>query len=890
MNKRFGLLCYLAIGYLFCLADAVMAASPITWTPSSVAEKVTVGNNVKVIVSFVATENLDNVNLVVVPELQPMVSLSASSFARITKGQTIALTMTISGRSGLLGTFAGTVQLKDGGKPRQTYSMPLPVTVTVTSEARAPLVTKTVPLQFPILQDHNLPLGQLTVATMFWERTLNSGETIVDVMFVDTDKGQMLSVANPDGTPFLVAYVSASEIRSGAALITSDSIARGLIMMNPLMLGFKEPDRLAILEYAQTDALYQDLKAEIGAALQAEPRNLLQEAIFPRIYEYAVRLVIRAIQNAAPATTQRAYRAATTLAPVPTVGSATSPYLSDAPGAAILTVDPTMLFYGVDITGLPPQVIAGKESLWELHLGWPPAGYTEAVTETVNLGNGTFTVSFAKFGLASSAAMMASSANFLRVACDVVDVLAYCPASNPFIENVVEGNVLDALAQLVQDIFTNAVDPGEVLRRVVDKLLDHDVWRNVTEYLYASAADKQAAVTFLQNSKTVLKVLQKALLAYDAANIYIPFAWDLITKPNNLQFCVTQQEGVLSSTCQLVPPTAVINKLSPATVHVGDVVSFDASQSTDDRTSAGSLLVRWDFNGDGIFDTEWSTNKQATVSYSNAGAYTVRLEVKDTDGLVGQTVFVVVVGASTAKGTATHIKAFRDVLPWETTSFEQTVAANGYTAGPGSGQYEILPSSEFATNILVPGQDLVVIMNDQNQSFYNNLALAINRVERFIQNGGVVIWGASDLGWHNGSMSAAGITQLPGGVQYQYFYDVTNFNVLPESALMAGLPSVLTGTYASHEHFTITPPGAVIYMKDTIGYPTLIEYKENNGWVLLSGQPLEYNVVYNPESMGLVYSRLLGYVLGSGGGTATMAPLAPTLQRAGPVTPSHLFQ
>jgi len=531
--------------------------------------------------------------------------------------------------------------------PLATRTTPAVVEAYVqTLQDNPPLITRDVTVALPLLEEHGIPPAQLTVTTLFSEHALVEGETTAAAAVADADKGQILFVANADGTPLLVAYLTASDVGAGSASVTTDSVARGLIMMNPLLLGFKEADRLAILAYAETDPLYDALKTEIDNALAANARDLLDEGAFPKIFEYAVTLVIHAIQGASPDAGLRTFGARTPLAPLPTVGVESSPYLSDVPGDAILAVDPTMLFYGIDIAGFAPQVIAGKESLWELGI-WPPrAGITEPVTESIILGSGTFDVRFVKYGLDSTAAIMASGANYLRVACNVLDLLAWCPASNAFIETVVEASpALEVLVQALLDVMEDALDPKDLLVDVAETLLEKENWVAITKFLYSNATDKQGAVQFLKISKTVLKKLAKALEIYEAANVHIPLAWDMLTKPDEVNFCVTQANGVLTSACQRISPTAVIVKLSPATVRVGDVVSFDASQSSDDSTSVGALLVRWDLDGDGIFDTAWSAAKQTSWTYGGVGPYTVRLQVKDADGLVGQSVYTVIVGA-----------------------------------------------------------------------------------------------------------------------------------------------------------------------------------------------------------------------------------------------------
>ena len=93
------------------------------------------------------------------------------------------------------------------------------------------------------------------------------------------------------------------------------------------------------------------------------------------------------------------------------------------------------------------------------------------------------------------------------------------------------------------------------------------------------------------------------------------------------------------------------------------------------------------------------------------------------------------------------------------------------------------------------------------------------------------MWEACDEGWNNGSMSYAGITSLPGGTTFTFDYDSTNNNVFPTSPLMLGLPSALTGSYASHEYFSSLPGNATVYMTNSINSPTLAEYSLGYRWV-----------------------------------------------------------
>ncbi len=78
------------------------------------------------------------------------------------------------------------------------------------------------------------------------------------------------------------------------------------------------------------------------------------------------------------------------------------------------------------------------------------------------------------------------------------------------------------------------------------------------------------------------------------------------------------------------PPNALFTV--PSTVPVNQGALFDATASNDnDGFIAG---YRWDFDSDGIFDTNWSTEAFVTNSFSSTGPFVVTLEVKDDLGSV----------------------------------------------------------------------------------------------------------------------------------------------------------------------------------------------------------------------------------------------------------------
>ncbi len=57
----------------------------------------------------------------------------------------------------------------------------------------------------------------------------------------------------------------------------------------------------------------------------------------------------------------------------------------------------------------------------------------------------------------------------------------------------------------------------------------------------------------------------------------------------------------------------------------------DAGRSSDSKDDARSLQVRWDWENDGNWDTEYSTAKIDSHRFSQAGVYAVTLQVRDSD-------------------------------------------------------------------------------------------------------------------------------------------------------------------------------------------------------------------------------------------------------------------
>ncbi len=71
--------------------------------------------------------------------------------------------------------------------------------------------------------------------------------------------------------------------------------------------------------------------------------------------------------------------------------------------------------------------------------------------------------------------------------------------------------------------------------------------------------------------------------------------------------------------------------VSPDSANIFTEFVFDASASKDDEDSLNQLQFRWDFEGDEIWDTEFSSNPIAKHTYEDNSNYVVKMELKDPD-------------------------------------------------------------------------------------------------------------------------------------------------------------------------------------------------------------------------------------------------------------------
>jgi PKD repeat protein len=79
-------------------------------------------------------------------------------------------------------------------------------------------------------------------------------------------------------------------------------------------------------------------------------------------------------------------------------------------------------------------------------------------------------------------------------------------------------------------------------------------------------------------------------------------------------------------------PTADFS-ITPITGTTETEFEFNASLSTDAEDNLDQLEVRWDWNNDDVYDTEFTTEKIIRRKFSVPGTYIIMLQVRDSGGL-----------------------------------------------------------------------------------------------------------------------------------------------------------------------------------------------------------------------------------------------------------------
>ncbi len=712
-----------------------------------------------------------------------------------------------------------------------------------------------------------LPVTQFAVSSLAASATVAADSSFTLDVPVG-DNLQILFIAPvAGGDPVSLALVD-----PGTRGVSADlaACAQALALNNPLLLFADAADKREYLAAVAASASYAQLTSALTALYADDPETALNYQLHPQVYQLVTQAMAEGIAALAGG-------GARVLA---------GPSIADLSGGDVAFVNPRQVFYGVRVLNignatsavhtLPPVRPAAVES-W----GWPPT-YAEGTTETtLNLGTGNFDIYFARgldytrFETWNDAA---GRATLLNTGQGLMELAALFLGTRPYTVPADYAGVADHLTLNQAEITSLQVAAanrdveayiGELATLLRVHRTELDEWFWGLEAPAPVAAYLQRMGRLLGDQTQVFQILGRGRVA-------TPFFYDLLNAPDQISHAVSQDGGgLLILIGQNLPPAARFG-ISPAAGIVGTEFTFDASTSTDDNDPPSALEFRWDYESDGSWDTAWSgSNFLGIFSYGVSGAYQATLQVRDGDGLVGERVRSVNVGGGA--GTATHVKFFKNLDAWGTNRVIPALQAMGFTAGEGPDTYEVLSSAAMATAPLVPGEDLVILHNDQDQAFYDDYAANQVKFASFVHRGGAMFWEACDVGWNGGSMAAAGLI-LPGNVVPIPYFASYNYVADSQLPLVAGLPVTMSGNFASHQGFGNLPNSTTIYTVDnnTPQAPTLIEFNLGDGWVIMTGQPLEFHEPSDPPALGNLLPRILGYFTGHFTPGAPRTPQPPS--------------
>lgn len=649
----------------------------------------------------------------------------------------------------------------------------------------------------------------------------------------------------------------------GTVVSASDSsTALALTLLNPYLIDLPHTRRAEYLAAVARDARFDDLLDALGSAYASNPRTALAYDQHPRIYQLASQVMRGAMASLGGVAALHSMAAE----------GPNHPYLQDVPGdPRVRFVNPRHVYYGAAVVTNAQlrEVVSVRrtETLLEFSWGWPPVRRTDPAVTEYALGDGDFELRLARgldfSNLQAANADPAARATILNGATGVLYIVELLVGALPKVPLLDLPRYLSISAPHVAQLNLALArgDAQDFLLTFLDVVAENG---DEIAYWVWQDTGNQAAVTFIRSAAGMLGRITFVMEVLGFANEEGPFFWDLVLSPRELTLRVTQTAGTIGPSQRNDPPRPSFTVAPPAGI-VGTAFQFDAGATTDDHDALASLRFRWDWQSDGVWDTDWTASRTASHSYAQAGAYTVTMAARDGAGLFTTTARTVNVGGGA--GSASHVKVFRGNLPWDSHATEKVLQQLGFRPGTGAGTYEIIGTAGLGTTPLVPGEDLVIISNDQSQEFYNEYARHQVRFANFVYAGGSMLWEACDEGWAEGSLLEAGVV-LPGNVGTELDYDGRNTVVAADLPLMQGLPRQMDHNYASHESFSSLPDGTTVYMVNEEGKPTLIEFSLGAGWLIVTGQPLEhqYDRVFGAPDMERLLPRIVAYFTGHADG------------------------
>ena len=112
------------------------------------------------------------------------------------------------------------------------------------------------------------------------------------------------------------------------------------------------------------------------------------------------------------------------------------------------------------------------------------------------------------------------------------------------------------------------------------------------------------------------------------------------------------------------PPPNAVFVILPNTGTTETTFVFDASECTDGFGNSNDIMIRWDYENDGDWDTDWQESKTETHKYESNGYYAVGMQMVDSYGYYGWVSRSLLVGTGSGGGPGAPTATF-SVTPGE---------------------------------------------------------------------------------------------------------------------------------------------------------------------------------------------------------------------------------
>jgi len=122
------------------------------------------------------------------------------------------------------------------------------------------------------------------------------------------------------------------------------------------------------------------------------------------------------------------------------------------------------------------------------------------------------------------------------------------------------------------------------------------------------------------------------LLVYEH-RYYAPGSWNPRLEMSNLDGATDTLSFIIPVARGYSPPRPVLNT-TPGNGHIFTRFLLDASATRDDEDSLDQLSFRWDFEGDGQWDTQFADSAKIHHVYPMTGFYNPGFQVRDPSGLI----------------------------------------------------------------------------------------------------------------------------------------------------------------------------------------------------------------------------------------------------------------